>query len=587
MHSFQAGSDGGFPKAGLTELSNGSYYGSYRVWRRKRGFGTLFTIDYLGNFSNMHNFEYTEDGSNPLSALAMLDDASLIGTASSGGSNNFGTVFTYNTTAGFENVHSFSIPKKGANPQSTQFLDNQVYGTTYSGGDFNGGVLYRTELDGSSEVLHQFHPMMDGQNPNGDLYFAPNGAIYGTTRFGGLDESGSIFTITADGNFAAIHYFTGGSGGQFPYAGITRHSNGNCYGTTLTGGAFGNGTIYCINQTGEFEEVVSFFNFFDGGSPESNLVEVENGKMYGVATIGGAFNQGTLYELDPVSNTLTVVHSFQTASDGGNPKGNIILHSDGSLYGTTSTGVNGGGSIWKYDFANGFEMLHAFNPNTEGSNAVGGLIEDENQAIYGFCSSGGVSNAGTCFKYSNADGFEVVYQFSSSDSPAPNGTPALFFPECYGDDDCISDDICAVAQCNFGICEQINIDPVFEAVEIGDCELGLDNYNLEINLSLMASPGGLLSIEGQLFEISTDVLNYTFILAGLPADASDINLDYVFEATGCSGTSATLGTAPNPCPPVLVTFMVHTDNIEVDPAGMHVGGSFQNWVPEPEPHDGN
>lgn len=578
LHSFQAGSDGGFPKAGLTELSTGVFYG-VTDFGGSNGFGTIYSIDSIGTFINVHNFEYSEDGSNPTASLAVMDDETLIGTSSNGGANNFGTVYTYNTGSGIENIHNFSIPRKGANPQSTQFFENHIYGTTYSGGEFNGGVLYSTGLDGSTEIVHEFHPMMDGQNPNGDLYIASDGTMYGTTRFGGISESGSVFTITNDGNFAAIHYFTGASGGQFPYAGVTQHSNGKLYGTTLTGGQFGNGTIYCINQVGEFEEVVSFFNFFNGGSPESNLIETDNGKLYGVATIGGGFNQGTLFELDPVTNTLAVIHSFQSASDGANPKGNIILHSDGSIYGTASTGANGGGSIWKYDFATGFEMLHAFTPNTEGSNAVGGLIEDENQTIYGFCSSGGALNAGTCFSYNDTDGLNIINHFSTEESPAPNGTPALFYPECYGDEDCISDDVCAVAQCNFGICEQIEIDPTFETVDIGDCELGLDNYNLEINISLMASPGGFLNIEGQLFEISTDVLDYTFTLIGLPANASAIDLEYTFEATGCSGNSPTLGTAPNPCPPVLVTFIVHTDNIEVDPAGMHVGGSFQNWAP--------
>src|SRR5258708_17086576 len=58
--------------------------------------------------------------------------------------------------------------------------------------------------------------------------------------------------------YTVIHAFTGGTDGQYPYAGLTLDSAGNQYGVTQGGGTFGYGTVFEFNTSGQ-ESVL--FNF--------------------------------------------------------------------------------------------------------------------------------------------------------------------------------------------------------------------------------------------------------------------------------------------------------------------------------------
>jgi uncharacterized repeat protein (TIGR03803 family) len=573
--------DGGFPKTGLSQEIDGKFYG-VTEFGGSNGFGTIFSVEESGNFSAIHNFNYTSDGANPQSSLT-VDGENLFGATTTGGANNFGTLISFNTDNQVEKLHDFSLPLNGSAPEGIVSAGNSFYGITSTGGDFNTGTFYRVELSGERTKLHDFDQEMEGQNPNGDLFWSEeNDLFYGAARFGGLMESGSVFSLNESGALTTLHFFEGGVAGEFPYSSPTLHSNGNLYGTTLTGGTFGDGVLYSIDPEGNYEVLFNFFGFFDGASCESQLVETEDGKLYGLCAEGGSFNAGSLFQFDTETNTLTVVHNFNTISDGSVPKGKLLLHSDGKLYGTTREGVNGGGSIFRYSEADGFELLHAFNPGTEGFFANGGLVEDENGGVYGVCSQGGANSFGTCFKYTEADGLELIYTFSGLESPNPSGSVALFFPECYGDDECVSEDPCSVAICDFGVCTEVPINPAFTVLNTGICQVGLNQFEMELQMDLDISPGGSVNIAGQNIPLFEEINSYQFTLT-LDADGEAIDLNYSFSETGCEGSTGELGTAPAPCPPIEVTFILDVNDLDVSPEGIHLGGNFQGWTPSELP----
>src|SRR5690606_1691844 len=174
-----------------------------------------------------------------------------------------------------------------------------------------------------------------------------------------------------------------------------RHTNGTFYGTTITGGTFGDGVIYSISEAGEYNVEINFFGFFDGGSPEAGLTEGADGMLYGTNSSGGNFNAGTLFQFNPQTEVVTIMHHFDSFSEGEIPKARLLLHSDSKLYGTTSSGLNGGGAIYRYSTESGMEVLHAFSIESDGMDCSGGLTEDEFGKLYGFCTYGGESNYGT------------------------------------------------------------------------------------------------------------------------------------------------------------------------------------------------
>ncbi len=582
LKSLQPTQNGGFPKTGLGKSDDGKFYG-VTEFGGINGFGTIYTITEDGTFTKVHDIDYIADGANPTAALVSDGNGGMIGAMPTGGANNYGTL--YQLTAGnvVVKLHDFSLPLEGAAPLSIIKNGNQFFGITSNGGLYNTGVFYSIQLNGTRENLHDFNLNTEGQNPNGDLFLAADGKYYGTARFGGPGQSGTIFSITEDGTLEVLHTFEASETGQFPYGGIVVTEDGTIYGTTIAGGTYNYGTFYTLSPEGDYSILYDFFSPFDGGSPEASLTFGADGKIYGTTTEGGSYNAGSLFDYDPTTGTLTVDYNFNPDTDGEAVRAGLLLHSDGSLYGTTTTGLNGGGALFRYNSSTGMEVLHAFNPVVDGKYSAGGVSEDQQGHVIGFCNQGGNNNQGTCFSYSDTDGFDLIYSFSTAESPGPVGKPALFFPECYGNDGCASSDPCSVAICDYGICTQVPINPNFSALSIGQCVVGLDMYDLVLGVTMDVNAGGTLTIAGQSFDLYEGINSYQFTLIGLPADEQDIDLSYTFDATGCSGTTGVIGTAPVPCPPILITFVLDAGDLAVSDDGIHIGGSFQGWSPSENP----
>jgi uncharacterized repeat protein (TIGR03803 family) len=583
LHSFSTPLHGSFPKSGLVDGEDDFFYGVTELGAAE-GFGSVYRVDSEGNFDLIKAMSYTSDGANSVSNLTLLDDGSFVGTCRTGGTSDFGTIFNINVEGFLDKLHDFSLPLEGSMPNGQIQTNNEFFGVTETGGITNDGIFYNLQLDGTKIKLHDFVRATDGQNPNEDIVEGSDGLFFGTTRFGGENEAGTFYSMTSNGDITVIHHFAGGVEGEFPFSGVVAHANGNFYGTTASGGNNQDGIFYKIDAEGNFEKLHDFLGFIDGSGPQGRLVEGNDGFIYGVTNQGGNFSGGTLFRFDPSTEAVTVVRQFQTFIDGGNPVGGLMAHSDGSIYGTTTEDGFQEGTLFKFNPANSiFQVLHSFDPFLDGFFPLGGLAEDENGVVYGFNSEGGAFNAGTAFKYSDATGFEKIYDFSFADSPRPVGTPALFVPECFDDDDCVASDPCSVAFCDFGLCQEVPINPVFQVLNIGACQTGLNTYEITLSISIDQNPGGILNIAGSELELNESTNSYFLVVQDLPTDGLPIELNYEFLSTGCSGSTGVLGTAPEPCPPVQTTFIVDVSNIDVDIAGMHLAGNFQGWNPSNNP----
>ncbi len=97
LHSFDFFNDGSGPVAGVRQASDGFLYGSAFSGGSigGSGAGTLFRVSTNGNsFSLLHTFlEEPDDGVNPNTRLALVNDGYLYGTTSQGGSQLLGTIF--------------------------------------------------------------------------------------------------------------------------------------------------------------------------------------------------------------------------------------------------------------------------------------------------------------------------------------------------------------------------------------------------------------------------------------------------------------------------------------------------------------
>jgi uncharacterized repeat protein (TIGR03803 family) len=221
-----------------------------------------------------------------------------------------------------------------------------------------------------------------------------------------------------------LHSFTGyPTDGQWPNGGLVEDSKGYFYGTTETGGAYNFGTVYQIDAFGNYS-ILHNFNGKDGKFPASTLILDSKGYLYGTAYSGGPQELGTVFKLKANGKgNVTVMHSFSGAPDGRLPVGGLSMDLNGYLYGTTSLGG-------RYDFGTVFKLnstgkdnetvLYSFSGAPDGAYPLATPIVDAAGYLHGVTTAGGTSGLGTVFQVDPAGAEIVLHSFAGgSDGIAP------------------------------------------------------------------------------------------------------------------------------------------------------------------------
>ena len=182
--------------------------------------------------------------------------------------------------------------------------------------------------------------------------------------------------------------------GAYPQAGLILDKAGNLYGTTSGGGAYNEGTVFELMRRagGHWTERIlhSFKGGADGSHPSANLIFDTSGNLYGTTYQGGADSSGTVFELIPKASggwTEKVLHSFGQGKDGASPYASLIIDAAGNLYGTAfHGGADGFGTVFELTpKAAGKwaeKVLHSFN-GKDGKYPSASLIFDASGNLYG------------------------------------------------------------------------------------------------------------------------------------------------------------------------------------------------------------
>jgi uncharacterized repeat protein (TIGR03803 family) len=240
----------------------------------------------------------------------------------------------------------------------------------------------------------------DGNRPAAGLIFDSNGALYGTTEFGGGSTfgPGTVFKLkppvppATTWKEKVLYRFLGGSDGANPLASLTIKSSGALFGTTSAGGPFNGGTVFKLKPpvppaTTWTEKVLHSFGgpatsrtFASKGAPPGTgnggirapdvLPACTLGRdfsflsawalshpkplngttnadpLVSTGSQGGHCGHGGVFQLAPpvppaTTWTETALFDFDGKSDGGTPSAGLIADSKGALYGTTQLGGTG------------------------------------------------------------------------------------------------------------------------------------------------------------------------------------------------------------------------------------------------------
>lgn len=374
IYSFAGEDDGEYTDTDIAVDAAGNLYGT-SVLGGDFGGGTVWQLSPVGGgwvHTVLYSFTGGVDGGEPYKGVTLDGAGNLYGTAVTGGSGSCegGCGVTYKLTKSGETwtqrvIHAFSGGADGSGPGSRVAVDKRgnVYGMTPTGGANGLGVIYllrpRSSGGYALRVIHTFTGGSDGSSGSAGKLVLRGGRIFGAATTGGNHGSGTVFqltpTQTGEWDFRTLYSFADAPDGVFPYGALLFDAAGNIYGTTYYGGTNGLGAVYKLSPTlsGEWYETViySFQPGNDGNSSISNLVADAAGNLYGTTSEGG-LGSGTIFKLSPGPNetwTESIPHSFQGSPDGAFPYAGMVGDGSGSFFGATvHGGDNGDGTIYKF-----------------------------------------------------------------------------------------------------------------------------------------------------------------------------------------------------------------------------------------------
>ena len=272
------------------------------------------------------------------------------------------------------------------------------------------------------DEIHVFDRLTEGTLSTGWVR-ARDGNFYGANKGGnGPSRVGTIVRMTPAGSVTVLHTFTGGADGGWPNGPLIQASDGDFYGMTTVGGRSNFGTVFRMSADGVFTVLYVFAGGTDGKWPQGGLIQASDGNFYGAIAIGGMNGQGAIFRMTR-DGALTLLHSFG-GSDGFYPVASLIQATDGNLYGSTVDGVpfahNDYGTIFRLDLSGNYTVLHRFEA-LAGTDIVGAprapLVQAADGYLYGATAQGGGSvghqTCGALFRIGTDGTFSVLHRFNS------------------------------------------------------------------------------------------------------------------------------------------------------------------------------
>ena len=305
IHTFSGGTDGRHPGT-VVDGGDGYLYGTTAT--------TAFRLALHGTLETLYTFAGPTWTNAYPSSLVMASDGHLYGTTWQGGAAGGGTVFRLKRSGEVTVLRSFSS-SDAAGPYPDGLVpanDGALYGTTHS-------TVFRITPAGDFDVIYTFQSADGfGKRLAGQ---AADGNLYGSSTCNLASVSGGkIFRLSLTGAFTSL-VDTGTICNDYAPAAVTLAigRDGQVYGTVWGAGArppfSGSGTAFAMSLGGDVT-VLHQFSVQDG-LPPGSLLQASDGNVYGGTLSGGAFGAGVVFRIDrhlPLSPATVV--SLRTGSVG-------------------------------------------------------------------------------------------------------------------------------------------------------------------------------------------------------------------------------------------------------------------------------
>ncbi len=299
LHSFQGPTDGLQPNGSLAVDTALTLYGT-TAGGGGSGLGVVYKIDAASKQTILHTFTGTADGSQPSGSVIRDASGNLFGVTSAGGHFSAGVVYKITAAGQFSVLYHFTGGNDGGAPLGALLSDasGNLFGTTSIGGANKAGVVFKLTPTLQQSVLYAFTGGTDGGNPQGNVVADAAGNLFGTTPAGGFSGFGEVFQITPAGVFSVLHSFHNAGDGKTPSPDLSIESSGRLYGATqgiYTCGTGTCGTVFRLDPNGKLVPL-HYFLGTDGSNPTDLLREQV--RDFGVTNTGGDFGLGVIYKIN-------------------------------------------------------------------------------------------------------------------------------------------------------------------------------------------------------------------------------------------------------------------------------------------------
>jgi len=398
LHSFN-GSDGQTPVGSL--ISDGiNLYGATLVGG-EYGYGTIYSIKISdGTFTTLHDFGSTlpngnYDGKTPSSNL-IFANSKIIGATSTGGYNEYGTIFSMDYNGNNYKILTYGRNSWGVyNAASLMFspISGRIYGATA------GGKAFYIYSDGTG--LKAFGELGSGNYPvlasDSVVDSDGNETIYGVIKNGGSFGAGKMFYYNPSSTYGSrrivtVHDFGATStDGKYP-TGLFKIPGSNYYdGVTSGGGRYGYGIIF--GSSGGENSTPSVKHDFNTPTVPYGSIAIQNSGYYGATSAGGDYNYGGVFSV--YGGSINIMRSFNGV-DSTVHFGDAPLILDRTLYATNNDGY---GTVFSLSLPRAFNLRYYSvdnNSNHEATKSLSVIMDSSTPvtAVSARDSDGNVYNFG-------------------------------------------------------------------------------------------------------------------------------------------------------------------------------------------------
>jgi uncharacterized repeat protein (TIGR03803 family) len=340
------GTNGAVPLGGLIEDSLGNLFGTTEQGGTGANpGGTVFEVAAgTGTITTLATFTVAT-GDGPAGGVIQNSGGILFGTTEFDGPGGHGTVFEVNdgtiiTLASFNGANG-----SDSNSGVIQDSNGNLFGTTSSGGANNDGTVFEVAAgSGAITTLASFNGT-NGAVPLGGVIEDSGGNLFGTVA-GGANSDGTVFEVVAGSGAITTLATFNGTNGAGPSGGVIEDSSGNLFGTTQGGGANAAGTVFEVPAGSGTITTLASFNGANGSDSSTGVIQDSSGNLFGTTESGGANGDGTIFELaiPPVvtsispqagptfgGTTVTISGTYLTGASavsfGGTPASSFTVNS--------------------------------------------------------------------------------------------------------------------------------------------------------------------------------------------------------------------------------------------------------------------